>query len=154
MVFKMWLITHLLAYHFNCMGTFDSKTADDVINYGESFIGVRYEWGGNNPEQGFDCSGLWNEVFKAYGLLPYNIRMSSGQMYLYFLPKSVSSGIKRGTILFFGKDKDNISHVAMALNDWQMLEAGGEGRESTTDGMVRKRPIANRKDLVAAINLF
>jgi hypothetical protein len=41
----------------------------------------------------------------------------------------------------------------MAINDFQMIEAGGEGRVSTSRGMVRVRPIANRRDLVAIINL-
>ena len=63
-------------------------------------------------------------------------------------------------ILFFGKSKHNISHVAMVFDRRHnlMIEAGG-GDSRTVNinmahaqgAMVRIRPISSRKDLVSVI---
>jgi len=39
--------------------------ADNIIEYAESFEGVRYKWGGTT-KAGMDCSGLIYESFRAY----------------------------------------------------------------------------------------
>jgi cell wall-associated NlpC family hydrolase len=61
-----------------------------------------------------------------------------------------------GDLLFFGKDLQNIVHVAMALDNVRMIEAGGGGSKCTTvcaaaqqNAYIRVRPIARRPDLVA-----
>ena len=63
--------------------------------------------------------------------------------------------IAEGDVLFFGKSVEGITHVAIALDSNLMVEAGGGGSKcktpATSTGMVRVRPIASRKDLVAAL---
>ena len=45
-----------------------------------------------------------------------------------------------------------LQKMGLIKND-KMIEAGGEGRISTSKGMVRVRPIMHRKDLVASLSL-
>jgi cell wall-associated NlpC family hydrolase len=58
-------------------------------------------------------------------------------------------------ILFFGKDAKRITHVAIAIDNDLMIEAGGGDSKcktaATSTGMVRIRPIESRKDLVSAL---
>jgi cell wall-associated NlpC family hydrolase len=116
------------------------------------YIGIPYVWGGNNPTIGLDCSGLVCEGLRSIGVIgkaDYNAQM----LYDHLKEKSYLSKIAPDSIIFFGKDTKNISHIAVAINKFQMVEAGGEGRIDTDKGYVRIRPIHSRKDLVATINL-
>lgn len=40
----------------------------EVAEQAKSQIGVRYRWGGETPERGFDCSGLVRWVFQRFGV--------------------------------------------------------------------------------------
>jgi cell wall-associated NlpC family hydrolase len=130
-----------------------------LIAYALSFTGTPYKWGGNNPMTGFDCSGFVGECLKAFNVLNPACDYSSRGIFkeLVNQPKHMA-GVKRGAILFFGNDLENISHTAIALSEKVMLEAGG-GDATTISKMaaevqnafVRVRPI--RRDLVASIIL-
>jgi cell wall-associated NlpC family hydrolase len=63
---------------------------------------------------------------------------------------SIHGEAMKGDVLFFGDTRSKITHIAIADNDWQMVEAGGGGQKSTS-GMVRIRPIQHRKDLIAIL---
>ncbi|MGB1290516.1 MAG: C40 family peptidase [Pseudoalteromonas sp.] len=116
------------------------------------FIGTPYVWGGNNITTGLDCGALVAEASRSCGLLDKRDLNAQG-LHKYFLPNSISSEIKKDAVLFFGKSVKNITHVAIAINEKQMVEAGGEGRTPTDKGYVRIRPISNRRDLIAVLNL-
>jgi cell wall-associated NlpC family hydrolase len=117
-----------------------------------NYLNIKYQWGGTSPEQGFDCSGF---VFEVLASLGFNFPSISSDhelrrsQYLYEILKSYehSPSIRAGDILWFGKSIKEITHVAIAASSLLMIEAGGEGRESTDKGSVRIRPI--RSDLVA-----
>jgi len=130
--------------------------------YAMSFTGVPYLWGGNSVMDGVDCSGYVQECLAAIGEDPPGDQTAQS-LYDYFESKQRYSKRRslEGRILFFGKDIDHITHVAIALNDHLMIESGGG--DSTTEtredaikrrAMVRVRPISNRRDLVAEIALF
>lgn len=124
----------------------------DLINVALLLIGVPYSWGGNSIETGLDCSGFVCEVSRSVGLLD-NRDLSAQGLYEWFLKYGSNSAIKRNSILFFGENHNNITHVAIAFNDKLMIESGGEGRIETEKGYVRIRPIKSRKDLRSAISV-
>ena len=81
-------------------------------------------------------------------------------LYNYYKTKETNV-ILEGCILFFGKSKDKITHVAYALSPTYMIEAAGGNRKCTSveianklNAKVKVSPIKKRKDLVAVINLF
>ena len=121
----------------------------------QQYLNSPYEWGGNGPFT-FDCSGL---VVKCLKDVNYDIPdMTSQQLYSHFISRSNRCSIEGDSLLFFGRNKQNISHVAIAVNDEWMIEAGGGDRltrdisdAARLDARVRYKPIQNRKDLVASI---
>jgi len=125
-----------------------------ISDYGKAFIGVEYKWGGKTVESGFDCSGFVSECLKSAGSLENKKLLNSQGLYNHLVGDGISSAIMEDSLLFFGESVNSISHVAIAINDFQMIEAGGEGRLDTDAGWVRIRPISMRGDLVGVIYLY
>lgn len=48
--------------------TTSSNLGQDVVNTARQFLGSKYQWGGNSPSTGFDCSGLIQYAFKQNGI--------------------------------------------------------------------------------------
>ena len=129
-----------------------------LCEYLMKFIGRPYIWAGDGSGKcsgGFDCSGLVLEGLWAFGL--YDGKDTTAQGIRESLEKKGWSNknenrLVSGSILFFGDNDKKITHVAVAIGDGFMIEAGGGGSKcktpETSTGMVRVRPI--RKDLVSA----
>lgn len=120
----------------------------------QSSLGVPYRWGGNNPLAGYDCSGFVCEFLRVAGIWGRN-DANSQMLYEHFKNGNGHPGvIQFGTILFFG-NQEKISHVAVALNDQMMVEAGGGDQKTTSleiasqqNAYVRIRRIDSRRDKV------
>lgn len=130
-----------------------------VLNYSTMFIGLPYIWGGSHPSQGYDCSGLVQEILASVGFDPIGDQTAQ-TLYNSLLNSCILLGKvpQAGAILFFGSSLNEITHVAFAIDDRHMIEAGGGGSTSKTvkdaigqGAFVRVRPIASRKDLVACL---
>ena len=131
-----------------------------LTEYLKHFIGTPYIWGGNGTGKasgGFDCSGLVLEGLWSLGL--YSGPDVSAQGLYNALGSSEKWGVTDfdnahdGDILFFGKSLSKITHVAVALGDGLMIEAGGGGSSckslASSTGFVRIRPI--RSDILACL---
>jgi cell wall-associated NlpC family hydrolase len=123
-----------------------------------SSLNTPYKWGGDNPFNGFDCSGFVQEALSSIDLDP-PCDQTSDALYRYFKDplKGRQNTLQFGSLLFFGKE-EKITHVAIALNGVSMIEAGGGGSKTKTiddairdKAYVRIRPIRRRLDLVCAI---
>lgn len=120
------------------------------IDYAKSLIGTPYVWGGDcEAEGGLDCSGFLYNVLKMSGITLS--RDTAQGYYNKFKTNETSKPIQPNDILFFGKSKKSISHVAIAINSVNMIESVG-----TKSNTIKKKgkgvcinPISRRKDLVA-----
>ena len=135
----------------------------DLVTYGMTMLGTPYVWGGNTPLVGLDCSGYVCELLRSKGYIKYNEDLSSQGLYNRFARDKeggVSMAPSRNALLFYGKDEDSIVHVAVAIDDTTMLEAGGGNSSTITmkesikrNAMVRVRPINYRSDYLTAVHL-
>lgn len=135
----------------------------DILNqYALKFVGIPYMFGGKNPMEGLDCSGLVSEILKAGGILRYDAELSSQDLFDFFIanPNKGSKCLapQVGAIAFFGGSTDHIGHVAYCLNATLMIEAGG-GRPNTltiqdainAKAFVKLRRVSYRLDQVAIV---
>ena len=85
--------------------------------------GVAYQWGGEFPGKGFDCSGLMQWAWGQAGVsLP---RSAAAQ---YTVGKSVSrDALEAGDLVFFGGSASGIYHVGMMVSPTEMVHAPTEG---------------------------
>lgn len=129
-----------------------------------SYLHTPYVWGGDCKNTGLDCSGFVIQILKIFGEVERGYDSTAQGIY-YDLVKKIginsafSNRIGLGTLLFFGASKDKITHIAIALDDVFMIEAGGGASATTTiesankaNANIRIRKISNRKDLVAQVN--
>lgn len=124
-----------------------------------SFLNKPYIWVGKNPVVGMDCSGLVCELLQSTGILKNNEEYNAQTLYAKFMGDSIHQDLPEfGSLIFFGKDFQDISHVGFGLNNMQMIEAGG-GTEITTDpsvavrqnAFVKIRPFNHRKDFLGIL---
>jgi cell wall-associated NlpC family hydrolase len=126
-----------------------------LIDYAMSFLGVPYVYGGNNRFTGLDCSGFVQEVIKSGGVILPSDMSAQGLHDLF-----INAGCKRqaGALAFFGKGPKEISHVALMVDGYRIIEAAG-GDRTTRDfdefkrrgAMVRIRPLTHRTDLITVL---
>lgn len=127
-----------------------------------SLLDTPYIWGGDLSARtffGLDCSGLIQLIFEPLGLDPKGDQKAQA-FYNYYKNKECKT-IQEGCVLFFGKSKDKITHVAYAISTTRMIEAAGGNSKCTSveianklNAKVKVSPIKKRKDLVSVINLF
>ena len=49
-------------------GSPTSAIRTDIVTHAQELLGIRYKFGGNNPRDGFDCSGLTRYLYQYAGL--------------------------------------------------------------------------------------
>ncbi len=85
---------------------------DGLIKEAEKHIGIPYKYGGVSPS-GFDCSGFTQYVFSKNGMgIP---RTAGSQAVAY--EKVKLKDAKRGDLVFFGRNKNEISHVGIVYSN-------------------------------------
>lgn len=126
------------------------KMVERFLSYLERFIGVPYVFGGNSTiDKGLDCSGFVLEGLRSIGKWGKS-DATAQQIFLTFCSScTIHEDPQPGDLLFFGQDRTKITHIAVCLNDKQMIEAGG----NNTNGMVRLRPLNWRSDGVAILRM-
>jgi len=87
-------------------------------------LGTPYVWGGNDPDQGFDCSGLVRFVYQqAAGLeLPRIARQQRRK------GKPVQRAqLRPGDLVFFNTRRNPASHVGIYIGDGRFVHAPSRG---------------------------
>ncbi len=98
----------------------DQQHARQLISrMAHSTIGAPYKWGGNNPQQGFDCSGLMSYVYK--NALGINIPRTAAQQRDQSRTVSYEQ-LQPGDMLFF-KTGRNANHVGVYIGNRKFVHA-------------------------------
>ena len=121
-----------------------------------------YRWTGDDPGEGFDCSGFIVYLLQSIGLLPWKGDWSAQGLFDEFRQHRLSpANAQEGCLIFFGKSETEISHVEYCLSDELMIGASGGGSTTTTEAeawrqnaYLRIKPIRIHHDTVAAVNPF
>jgi cell wall-associated NlpC family hydrolase len=96
------------------------QSAQGVTDYALELIGVRYKFGGENPEKGLDCSGLVKYVFEQVTgvTLPRSAREQAqvGE-------KVDLDALQPGDLVFFNTRRFAFSHVGIYLGDNSFIHA-------------------------------
>jgi cell wall-associated NlpC family hydrolase len=126
-----------------------------MIAYAMTFLNQPYKWGGDDPVEGYDCSGLVQDILASVGCDPPGDQTSQG-LYNHFAMHGVQSRAGAGALVFYGKNNGNITHVAFMIDDRRIIEAAGGDRRTQTredaasqNAFVRIRPYTYRRDVVA-----
>lgn len=102
--------------------SYEDAAVQKIVDEAMKYYGWEYTWGGSNPDEGFDCSGLVQWCYSVAGI---ELPRTSREQYEYCEEISVDD-IVAGDLLFYqNEDSDGeIGHVAIYIGDGQVYEAG------------------------------
>jgi cell wall-associated NlpC family hydrolase len=97
-----------------------------VAELAMGMVGTPYRYGGTDPEQGFDCSGL---VFYAYGQVGHDVPRTSREQFRA-ARKIALDHVGAGDVMFF-QDEAKLSHVGIYVGDGLFVHAPAKGQRVT-----------------------
>lgn len=113
---------------------------DAALSVWESFLNLPYRWGGDDPLEGVDCSGLVLEGLKSVGLVPRELDVTADQLLqLTFkdLPRVTDERkLRAGMLVFWAKTGQPMHHVEIvwaAFADRTLTIGASGGGSKTTD---------------------
>ena len=90
-----------------------------------SFVGKPYFWGGTNPDQGFDCSGLVQYVLVQSGVK--KLPRTSRDMYAASNPIDAEN-LAVGDLVFFDTNNSGqVNHVGFYVGEGRFIHAPSTG---------------------------
>jgi cell wall-associated NlpC family hydrolase len=109
-----------------------SARVSEVLVNALSLTGVRYKYGGNSPETGFDCSGFVRYVFKQ----ATSLSLPHSAMAISQLGKSVSKDeLQPGDLVFFNTLRSTFSHVGIYLGNNRFIHSPSRGGKVRVESM-------------------
>jgi cell wall-associated NlpC family hydrolase len=102
-----------------------------VLSKAMTLLGTPYRWGGENPDKGFDCSGLVGYVYRT--VLGVDLPRVSRQM------ATTGQAVERtalapGDLVFFGK-RGRVNHVGIYVGEGRFLHAPSRGKDVRVDSL-------------------
>jgi hypothetical protein len=96
---------------------------DVVLWLAEKHLGLPYRWAGDDPMQGFDCSGLMVELLQSVGALPRTGDWSASALAVAFPGRTQwhPPGTPPAGALVFWAASGQIIHVELV---WRILDNG------------------------------
>jgi cell wall-associated NlpC family hydrolase len=97
----------------------------NLLIYAISMVGVKYKFGGNAEQSGFDCSGFVRYVFSES--IPLELPRSSYAMGK--LGKAVKSDdLQAGDLVFYNTLQRAFSHVGIYLGEGRFIHSPSRGK--------------------------
>lgn len=102
----------------------------EVANYALNFVGTPYKWGGNDVNNGIDCSGF---VKKMYGTIGQSLPRTAAEQAMVGQPISRLEDLTSGDRLYFWDAKrGKIGHTGIYLGNGYFVHASsGRGGVAT-----------------------
>ena len=102
--------------------SYEDEAVQKIVDEAMKYYGWEYTWGGSNPNEGFDCSGL---VQWCYGTAGIELPRTSREQFDWCEKISVDE-LKAGDLLFYQNESSGgeIGHVAIYIGDGKVYEAG------------------------------
>ncbi len=102
--------------------SYKDEAVQKIVDEAMKYYGWEYTWGGSNPEEGFDCSGLVQWCYAAAGI---ELPRTSREQFDWCEEISVDD-IVPGDLLFYQNESSGgeIGHVAIYIGDGKVYEAG------------------------------
>ena len=97
---------------------------DKVILTAHDNIGIPYRAGGDNPDRGFDCSGLTHFAYQSSGI---DIPRTAYQQYKKRHRVS-DMNLRPGDLVFFKKWFRRVSHVGIYLGHGKFIHSPEQGQ--------------------------
>ena len=96
-----------------------------------TMVGEPYRYGGNNPEKGFDCSGLVQYSYAVAGMkLPHSTRLL--KRHTRPLPRR---SMRKGDLVFFLQEGKRYSHVGIYVGKNRFVHAPSTGKMIRMDSL-------------------
>lgn len=130
-----------------------------LYDYAMKHVGLPYRWGGDDSIEGFDCSGFIQELLLSCGAHPSpGNDLTAQELFNAFNTTGSWNQYSLGSLAFYGVSVTRITHVAMLLDQYRIIEAGGGGSKTLTkqdaisqNAFIRIRHVNARSDLKAVI---
>ncbi|BCA80252.1 NlpC/P60 family protein [Desulfuromonas sp. AOP6] len=104
----------------------------ELVRTAQRFIGVPYRWGGEDHENGFDCSGLTMVCYRLNGL---NLPRNSRSQYQAGVPVQ-RHALKQGDLVFFAtQGGQRVTHVGLYIGGGQFIHAPRTGKTVRTENL-------------------
>lgn len=109
-----------------------TSNAKDLVLKGLELVGINYRRGGTDPDNGLDCSGFVQVVFRdAVGLLLPRTAKEQSEV-----GNAVDKReLKPGDLVFFNTMRRAFSHVGIYLGDNRFMHAPRTGAEVRVEDM-------------------
>jgi cell wall-associated NlpC family hydrolase len=101
----------------------DATLGGAIADFAMGMVGTRYRYGGTDPSEGFDCSGL---VYYSYGQAGYRVPRTSQELFRAVRKIAVGDA-DPGDLMFF-QDQAKLSHVGIYLGDGRFVHAPASGQ--------------------------
>jgi cell wall-associated NlpC family hydrolase len=118
-------------------GNATSYIRADISSHAEELLGLKYKYGGNNPRQGFDCSGLVLYLYQHAGIDIERVSRDQAKQ-----GKEISLNRARpGDLVFYKRPGKPVFHVSV------IVEAGINKLvviHATNSGVIRENVLESR----------
>lgn len=102
-----------------------TATAQDVAFRALGLVGTPYVRAGTSPQQGFDCSGFVQFVYR--DALGIGLPRSTREQLAYAGDKVSRKALKTGDLVFFDTGGNGVSHVGIYVGEGRFVHAPNHG---------------------------
>lgn len=106
-------------------GSPTAVAANAVLFRSISLVGTPYQWGGNTPRSGFDCSGLVDYVFRT--VVGIKLPRTTAEMSRMKATHLSRGELAPGDLVFFDTRGAYVSHVAIYVGKSRFVHAPNSG---------------------------